>query len=112
MNAYQPTEASIKDAESSLVIRDLNKALYVTIVVGTHNPVSVGINLVDAAWRHLQTDRLPCVTPVVLVAVVTLFQHISRNVNLYYRLYIQHHVCLSVAQYIPCRLSFLLKILF
>lgn len=53
MNAYQSAEASIKDAESSLVIWDLYKTLYVTIVVGTHHPVSVGVNLVDATRGHL-----------------------------------------------------------
>lgn len=53
MNSYQSAEASIKDAESSLVIWDLDKALYITIVVGTHHPVSVGVNLVNPARRHL-----------------------------------------------------------
>lgn len=53
MNAYQSAEAPVKDAESPLVIRDLDEALYVTIVVGTHHPVGVRVDLVDAAWRHL-----------------------------------------------------------
>lgn len=51
--AHQSAEASIQDAESSLVIGDLYKTLHVTIVVGTHHPVSLGVNLVDAARRHL-----------------------------------------------------------
>lgn len=72
MNAYQSTEATIKNTESTLVIRDLDEALHITIVIGTNHPVGVWVDLVDAAWRHLQTHRLSCVTPVVLVAVVTL----------------------------------------
>lgn len=52
-NAYQPAEAPIKDAESSLVIRDLDEALYITIVIGTHHPVGVRVDLVDATGCHL-----------------------------------------------------------
>lgn len=53
MDAYQPAEAPIKDAESPLVIRDLDEALDVAIVVGTHHPVGVRVDLVDAARCHL-----------------------------------------------------------
>lgn len=53
LHAYQSAEAPIKDAESPLVIRDLDEALYIAIVVGTHHPVGVRVDLVDAAWRHL-----------------------------------------------------------
>lgn len=52
MTAYQSAKAPIKDAESSLVIRDLDEALHVTIVVGTHHSVGVRVNLVDATWCH------------------------------------------------------------
>lgn len=53
VHAYQSAEAPIKDAESPLVIRDLDEALYIAVVVGTHHPVGVWVDLVDAAWRHL-----------------------------------------------------------
>lgn len=53
MNAYQPAEATIKDAESSLVIRDLHEAFYITVVVGTHHPVGLRVDLIDAARCHL-----------------------------------------------------------
>ncbi len=53
MSAYQSAEAPIQDAESPLVIRDLDETLYVTIVVGTHDTVGVWVNLVDAPRCHL-----------------------------------------------------------
>lgn len=73
MNAHQPAEATIEDAEAPLVIGDLDESLDITIVVGTNDPVRVRVDLVDSARRHLQTHRLPRVTPVVLKAVVALF---------------------------------------
>lgn len=69
---YQSAEAPVQDAEATLVIRDLHETLHIPIVVGTHHPVGVRVNLVDAAWCHLKTHRPPGVAPVVLVAVVTL----------------------------------------
>lgn len=53
MNTYQSAEAPIKDAKSSLVIGDLDKALYISVIIGTHHSVSVRVDLVDAAWCHL-----------------------------------------------------------
>lgn len=53
METYQPAEATIKDAKSSLVIRDLNKALDISIIIGAHHSVSVGVDLVDAALCYL-----------------------------------------------------------
>lgn len=72
MNAHQSAEAAIKDAEPPLVIGDLDEPLNITIVVRTNHPVCVRVDLVNSTGRHLQTDRLPCVTPVVLIAVVAL----------------------------------------
>lgn len=72
MATHQSAEASVQDAEAALVIRDLHETLHVPIVVGTHHPVGVRVDLVDATWRHLETHRPPWVAPVVLVAVVTL----------------------------------------
>lgn len=69
---HQSAEAPVQDAEATLVIGDLHKTLHVPIVVGTHHPVGLWVNLVDAAWCHLKTDGPPRVAPVVLVAVVTL----------------------------------------
>lgn len=69
---HQSAEASVQDAEAALIIRDLHETLHVPIVVGTHHPVGVRVDLVDAAWCHLKTYRPPGVAPVVLVAVVTL----------------------------------------
>ena len=80
MNADQSAEAAIKDAEAPLVIRNLDESLYITIVIGTNHSVCVRIDLVDSARCHLQTDRLPGVTPVVLIAVVALFNtHILKH---------------------------------
>lgn len=53
MNTYQSAEAPVKDAKSSLVIGDLDKAFYISVIIGTHHSVSVGVDLVDAAWCHL-----------------------------------------------------------
>lgn len=72
VETYQSAEAPVQDAEAALVIRDLHKTLHVPIVVGTHHPVGVRVDLVDAARCHLKTHRPPRVAPVVLVAVVTL----------------------------------------
>lgn len=72
MATYQSAEASVQDAEAPLVIGDLHETLHVPIVVGTHHPVGVRVDLVDTPWGHLKTHRPPGVAPVVLVAVVTL----------------------------------------
>lgn len=52
MNTYEPAEAAVEDAEPSLVVGDLDEALYIPIVVGTNHPVGVGVDLVDAARCH------------------------------------------------------------
>lgn len=59
MATHQSAEASVQDAEAALVIRDLHETLHVPIVVGTHHPVGVRVDLVDATWRHLETHRPP-----------------------------------------------------
>lgn len=56
---YQSAEASVQDAEAPLVISNLHETLHAPIVVGTHHPVGVRVDLVDAAWRHLETHRPP-----------------------------------------------------
>ena len=53
MQTYQPAEATVKDAESSLVIRNLHEALYISVVIGAHHSVGVGVDLVDASRCHL-----------------------------------------------------------
>lgn len=79
MCAYQPAEAAVQDAEAALVVGHLHEALHVAVVVGAHHAVRVRVDLVDAARRHLQTDGLPRVAPVVLVAVVTLLVQILKR---------------------------------
>lgn len=112
MNAYQPAEAAVQDAEPPLVVGDLHKALYVAVVVGTHHPVGLRVDLVDAARRHLQTHGLPHVTPVVLVAVVTLREFETLRFVLAKRTMKPIFTVFGASPYLPCRLSFPLRTLF
>lgn len=50
--SYQPAEASVKDAEPSLVVGHLHKALYIAVIVGAHHPVGVRVDLVNATWCY------------------------------------------------------------
>lgn len=52
-NTYQPAEAPIKDAKSSLVVGNLHKALDISIVIRAHHSVGVGVDLVDASGGDL-----------------------------------------------------------
>lgn len=70
------------------------------------------VNLVNSTRCHLQTDRLPRVAPVVLIAVVTLFRtHIWKNLfTRHWKTWIENLIWANF--YLLCLLSFLLKTLF
>lgn len=53
MNTYQPAEATVKNAKTSLVVRNLDETFNISIVIGAHDSVGVRVNLVYAAWGHL-----------------------------------------------------------
>lgn len=74
---YQSTKSSIKYTEPSLTIREVYKSFNISVVIGTEDSVSCRINLVKASRSYFQNDRFSCITPVMLVTVISL----EKNIN-------------------------------
>lgn len=69
---YQSTKSAIKYTKPSLIIREIYKAFNISIVIGTEDSVGRRINLVKASWCYFQNDRFSYITPVMLIAVISL----------------------------------------
>lgn len=48
---HESAEASINDAEASLVVRNLSESFNAPVIVGADHPVGLKVDLIDASWR-------------------------------------------------------------
>lgn len=77
-STYQSTKSSIKYTKPSLIIREIYKAFNISIVIGTEDSVSCRVNLIKASRSYFQNDRFSGITPVMLIAVISLEK---KNIN-------------------------------
>lgn len=71
---HQSTKSSIKYRETSLIVREISKAFNIFVVIGTQDFISCRINLIKTPRSYFQNHRFSCVTPVMLIAVVSLWK--------------------------------------